>query len=185
MSRLLCELDKHQKELPNSKEDEYIWKDLDGFKQIYDKFLAGEAVGSICWDKIESLPESTVIDYHDLTPPEDVASLLKRLVVVKLCGGMGTSLECKGPKSKIPIRDNLTFRDMAVLHIQHLNEKYDADVPLVFMLDASEDPQSAIEKYAGLNIRMKAFNQSCYPRYIVLIVSLFFSLITSFTRTNS
>ena len=108
-------------------------------------------------------------DYKDLASPQtdkEVSDLLKRLVVVKLNGGLGTSMGCKGPKSTIPIRDDLTFLDLAVQQIEHLNRKYDADVPLVLMnsFNTAEDTQKVIKKYSGLKIRIKTFNQSRYPR---------------------
>ena len=40
--------------------------------------------------------------------------MLDKLVVVKLNGGLGTSMGCKGPKSVIPVRNDLTFLDLTV-----------------------------------------------------------------------
>ncbi len=57
--------------------------------------------------------------------------MLSKLVVVKLNGGLGTSMGCKGPKSVIPLRNDLTFLDLTVQQIESLNKQYDADVPLV------------------------------------------------------
>jgi UTP--glucose-1-phosphate uridylyltransferase len=39
--------------------------------------------------------------------PDDVAlhnELLNKIAIVKLNGGLGTSMGCKGPKSAIPVR---------------------------------------------------------------------------------
>ena len=44
----------------------------------------------------------------------DVKSMLDKLVVVKLNGGLGTSMGCVGPKSLIPVRNELTFLDLTV-----------------------------------------------------------------------
>lgn len=49
-----------------------------------------------------------------------IASLLSKLVVVKLNGGLGTSMGCKGPKSVIPVRHELTFLDLTMQQIQVL-----------------------------------------------------------------
>ena len=48
----------------------------------------------------------------------DARALLDRLVVVKLNGGLGTSMGCKGPKSTIPVRSDLTFLDLTVQQIK-------------------------------------------------------------------
>ena len=44
--------------------------------------------------------------------------MLKKLAVVKLNGGLGTSMGCKGPKSIIPIRNDLTFLDLTVQQVR-------------------------------------------------------------------
>lgn len=44
--------------------------------------------------------------------------MLNKLVVVKLNGGLGTSMGCKGPKSVIPVRNELTFLDLTLQQIQ-------------------------------------------------------------------
>ena len=59
--------------------------------------------------------------------------MLNQLVVVKLNGGLGTSMGCSGPKSVIVVRNDLTFLDLAVQQIEYLNKTYDADVPLLLM----------------------------------------------------
>ena len=46
--------------------------------------------------------------------------MLKKLAVVKLNGGLGTSMGCKGPKSIIPIRNDLTFLDLTVQQVRKL-----------------------------------------------------------------
>jgi UTP--glucose-1-phosphate uridylyltransferase len=50
-------------------------------------------------------------------------TMLDKLVVVKLNGGLGTSMGCKGPKSVIPVRNDLTFLDLTVQQVR-LNQKY-------------------------------------------------------------
>lgn len=48
----------------------------------------------------------------------EIRGLLNKLVVVKLNGGLGTSMGCKGPKSIIPVRSDLTFLDLTVQQIE-------------------------------------------------------------------
>ena len=50
--------------------------------------------------------------YASLPHTEDkeaIRSMLDQLVVIKLNGGLGTSMGCSGPKSVIPVRSDLTF----------------------------------------------------------------------------
>ena len=92
--------------------------------------------------------------------------MLDKLVVIKLNGGLGTSMGCSGPKSVIPVRNDLTFLDLTVQQIEYLNKTYDANVPLVLMnsFNTDEDTMKIIRKYSGFNVTIKTFNQSRYPR---------------------
>ena len=87
----------------------------------------------MCWQ---------ITPYRDLPRPEDklaIKTMLEKLVVIKLNGGLGTSMGCSGPKSVIPVRNDLTFLDLTVQQIEFLNKKYDANVPLVLMNSFNTD----------------------------------------------
>merc|ERR1711892_207170 len=142
--------------------------DFDGFQRLFSKFI-NETGPSVVWDKIEKLPQNAIQPYANLPHTEDkeaIRTMLDQLVVIKLNGGLGTSMGCSGPKSVIPVRSDLTFLDLTVQQIEHLNKKYDANVPLVLMnsFNTDEDTMKIIRKYSGFNISIKTFNQSRYPR---------------------
>lgn len=142
-------------------------KEFDGFQHIFKKFLQGSGT-TIDWNKIEQLPNGSVLDYKNLSNPNltEIKTMLSKLVVVKLNGGLGTSMGCRGPKSVIPVRNDLTFLDLTVQQIEFLNRTYDADVPLVLMnsFNTDEDTEKIIRKYAGFKVKIFTFNQSRYPR---------------------
>lgn len=64
-----------------------------------------------------------VVNYTSLRPPDrdQVKSILNKLVVVKLNGGLGTSMGMSGPKSIIAVREELTFLDLTVQQIEVSN----------------------------------------------------------------
>jgi UTP--glucose-1-phosphate uridylyltransferase len=142
-------------------------KELDSFKKLYSKFLEDDGA-KFQWEKIEKLPEDSVRDYKNLEAPKEhqIADMLKKLVVVKLNGGLGTSMGCQGPKSVIAVRKGLTFLDLTVQQIKYLNNKYSSNVPLVLMnsFNTDEETKKVLQKYRNLDIRIETFNQSCYPR---------------------
>ena len=109
-----------------------------------------------------------IIDYSSLMHPtkEDTRFMLNKLVVVKLNGGLGTSMGCKGPKSSIVVRDDLTFLDITIQQIEHLNRTFDTDVPLILMnsFNTDVDTEKMIKKYSGFRVPILVFNQSKYPR---------------------
>ena len=110
-----------------------------------------------------------ILPYGSLTAPQtkaEIKTMLDKLVVVKLNGGLGTSMGCKGPKSVIVVRNDLTFLDLTVQQIEYLNKTFDADVPLVLMnsFNTDDETQKIIKKYSGFRVRILTFNQSCHPR---------------------
>lgn len=165
-NRLQIEIDRLLSTVPPAKQ-EATKKELDGFCRLFDRFLR-ETGPSVDWDSIEKLPEGAVQDYSTLELPsaDVIHTMLSKLVVIKLNGGLGTSMGCHGPKSVIPVRSDLTFLDLTVQQIEHLNKTYKANVPLVLMnsFNTDEDTQKIIRKYQGLQVEIYTFHQSCYPR---------------------
>jgi UDP-N-acetylglucosamine pyrophosphorylase len=43
---------------------------------------------------------------------------MNKLAVLKLNGGLGTTMGCVGPKSAIEVRDGMTFLDLTVRQIE-------------------------------------------------------------------
>lgn len=66
------------------------------------------------------LPEGAIKSYESLSEGNSatIKDRLNKLVVIKLNGGLGTSMGCKGPKSVIPVRNDLTFLDLTLQQIQ-------------------------------------------------------------------
>lgn len=118
LNHLKKELQCLQETSPDAKR-ELIKKELNGFTDLFNRFLQEEGP-SVNWEKIERLPQDAVRDYNTLeTPTTDVIhEMLKKLIVVKLNGGLGTSMGCHGPKSVITVRNNLTFLDLTVQQIE-------------------------------------------------------------------
>lgn len=160
------ELDKLLRTCPENNREAYE-QEFRGFKKLFLRFLSDPA-SSVQWDKIQKLPEGAVCDYAHLpTPPTDsIRSMLDKLVVIKLNGGLGTSMGCQGPKSVIPVRNDLTFLDLTVQQIEGLNKMYDANVPLVLMnsFNTDDETQVIIRKYTNFKVQIHTFNQSRYPR---------------------
>lgn len=48
----------------------------------------------------------------------DPKEILNKLIVVKLNGGLGTSMGCQGPKSVISVRSGLTFLDLTIQQLE-------------------------------------------------------------------
>ncbi|RLN06918.1 hypothetical protein C2845_PM11G12510 [Panicum miliaceum] len=124
------------------------------------------------WAKIHTPTDEVVVPYDTLeSPPEDIEAtkkLLDKLAVLKLNGGLGTTMGCTGPKSVIEVRNGFTFLDLIVIQIESLNKKYGSNVPLLLMnsFNTHEDTLKIVEKYANSSIEIHTFNQSQYPRVV-------------------
>ena len=163
---LRSEFEKLTRDVP-SVQRERLHEDFQGFEKLFAKYMV-ETGPSIVWEKIEPPPPDAIIDYGDLQEPnvDHIRSYLNKLVVVKLNGGLGTSMGCVGPKSLIAVRNGLTFLDLTVQNIEQLNKKYEVDVPLVLMnsFNTDADTEKVSRKYRGCNVKIYTFLQSRYPR---------------------
>ncbi|XAR73610.1 UTP--glucose-1-phosphate uridylyltransferase [Bertholletia excelsa] len=142
-----------------------------GFINLVSRYLSGEAQ-HVEWSKIQTPTDEVVVPYDSLAPisedPAETKELLDKLVVLKLNGGLGTTMGCTGPKSVIEVRNGLTFLDLIVIQIEYLNSRYGCNVPLLLMnsFNTHDDTQKIVEKYANSKLEIHTFNQSQYPRLV-------------------
>ncbi|CAM6119296.1 unnamed protein product [Calypogeia fissa] len=143
-----------------------------GFVKLVQRFLSKSKDDDIVWEKIKPPTDDVVVPYTQLasiTNDSSVTkSLLDKLAVLKLNGGLGTTMGCTGPKSVIEVRNGQTFLDLIVQQIEHLNSTYSSTVPLVLMnsFNTHVDTQEIIRKYEGSKLNVITFNQSQYPRMV-------------------
>lgn len=118
LNHLKSELEKIASSAPPSQQQSFR-KSFEGFANLFDRFIQEDGP-SIEWNKIQRLHEGSVRDYDSLEVPttELIHQMLQKLVVVKLNGGLGTSMGCYGPKSVITVRNDLTFLDLTVQQIE-------------------------------------------------------------------
>src|ERR687897_3485312 len=100
---------------------------IDTFRHYYQQLESGET-GMLPEDSIEPVEEVT--DFGEL-PEED--GPLDRAVVLKLNGGLGTSMGMTHAKSLIEAKDGLTFLDVVARQVLELRRRSGARVPLVLM----------------------------------------------------
>ncbi|KIY49073.1 UTP-glucose-1-phosphate uridylyltransferase [Fistulina hepatica ATCC 64428] len=142
--------------------------EMQSFFYLFTRYLAEKAQSKeLDWDKIKSPAPEQIVPYAQLPPITDPTSLGK-LAVLKVNGGLGTSMGMKGAKSALEVKDDMTFLDLTVRQIEHLNTTNRVDVPLILMtsFNTHEDTLRIIKKYANQQLRITTFNQSRYPRII-------------------
>ena len=108
--------------------------------------------GRLPGDVLEPLPDLPRLDELPEPDAEHARAVLDRLVVVKLNGGLGTSMGLSGPKSLLVVKDGKSFLDVVATQVLGLRERYGARLPLLLMNSAStRDPSlSALRRHDGL-----------------------------------
>ena len=101
---------------------------IQAFQSSYGKLVEGQT-GLIPETEIQ--PVTSLPRLDELDTPED-ESLLQQTVVIKLNGGLGTSMGLEGPKSLLEVKDGLTFLDFIARQILFLRKQYQQ--PLRFLL---------------------------------------------------
>ncbi|KAK3742238.1 hypothetical protein QZH41_009024 [Actinostola sp. cb2023] len=148
-------------------EKEQMQKQFSNFKELFNRYLS-ETGPSVVWSKINPPPAGSIINYSKVAEvqPTDIKSALDKLVVLKLNGGLGTTMGCVGTKSLISVTEDLTFLDLNIQQIEHLNNQYKTNIPFVLMnsFNTHEETVKTLRKYAACNISIHTFNQSCHPR---------------------
>lgn len=106
------------------------------------------------------IPEET-IEPHDMDALADVAvtdevaaEAIRHTAVIKLNGGLGTSMGMDRAKSLLCVRKGLSFLDVIARQVLHLRQQYDAPLPLLFMnsFRTSADTMDALARYADLPV---------------------------------
>ncbi|KAE9549652.1 hypothetical protein FO519_007137 [Halicephalobus sp. NKZ332] len=102
--------------------------DMDVFLRLYSQFL--EEPATINWNSWSLPDESNFIDSKELPNLEEseAKKLLNRLAVVRLNGGLGTTMGCNGPKSLITVKNEKNFLEIALEQVNFLNEKYNYEL---------------------------------------------------------
>jgi UTP--glucose-1-phosphate uridylyltransferase len=135
------------------------------FEHYYRQLEEGET-GLIPEDSIE--PVTDVPDLDDLDDDAgEQREALQHAIVLRLNGGLGTSMGLTKAKSLLEAKDGLTFLDIIARQVLALRERHDARLPLVLMNSFStrEDSLQALERYDDLGSDVPAdFIQDKEPK---------------------
>ncbi len=112
--------------------------------------------------------ETGLIHEGDIRPLEDVPTMaalpddasaghdaLGSVVVIKLNGGLGTSMGMDRAKSLLPVHDGLSFLDVIARQVLAARERWDVGLPLLLMnsFRTRDDTLKALSEYADLPVQ--------------------------------
>jgi UTP--glucose-1-phosphate uridylyltransferase len=118
----------------------------------YYRLLEHGETGMIPEASIDPLDMESLADVD--VSPEAAAAAIRGTAVIKLNGGLGTSMGMDRAKSLLCVRRGLSFLDIIARQVLHLRREYDATLPLIFMnsFRTSEDTMAALARYADLPV---------------------------------
>ncbi|MFO7632127.1 MAG: UTP--glucose-1-phosphate uridylyltransferase [Caldilinea sp.] len=105
---------------------------IDNYRFYYNQLVEG-ATGYIPHSQALSVDDLPTYEGLDKAMSAQGEAALHRTLVLKLNGGLGTSMGMDGPKSLLTVKDGLSFLDIIVQQVLHLRATRGARVPLVLM----------------------------------------------------
>ena len=119
---------------------------IDVFEYYYHQ-LEGGATGMIPEASIEPVEMDSLagVDVSD----EVARDAIQKTAVIKLNGGLGTSMGMEQAKSLLNVREDHSFLDIMVHQVLHLRRVHDARLPLILMnsFATAADTHAALEQY--------------------------------------
>jgi UTP--glucose-1-phosphate uridylyltransferase len=141
---------------------------IDTFAHYYRLLEHGET-GMVPESSIEPLDMPTLADAE--VTDEAAAAAIAKTVVIKLNGGLGTSMGMDRAKSLLCVRKGLSFLDIIARQVLHLREQYGVTLPLIFMnsFRTSGDSMAALARYDKLAVEglPLEFLQNKEPKLLV------------------
>ena len=125
---------------------------IEVFSHYYRELERG-ATGLIGEDTIEPLLDPPHLGDVDIAP-DQAREALARTVMIKLNGGLGTSMGMDRAKSLLPVRDGASFLDVVAAQVRAARAAHDVALPLILMdsFRTSADSVAALGTHADLEV---------------------------------
>lgn len=122
------------------------------FEDFYRRLESGETgmIPEADVDPLVDVPAAADLQVSD----DDMAAALDVTAIIKLNGGLGTSMGMQRAKSLLPVRGDSTFLDVIVEQVLDLRRRFTARLPLILMNSFStrEDTLAALADHPGLPV---------------------------------
>ncbi len=140
---------------------------MHAFEHYYHQLEDGET-GLMPEDSIEPVGDLPALEDlpHD-GPAEEEA--LQKAIVLRLNGGLGTSMGLTAAKSLLEVKDGLSFLDIIARQVLALRNEHGCELPLLLMdsFSTREDSLGALSEYAELDVGLPLdFIQNKEPKVL-------------------
>lgn len=122
------------------------------FTHYYHQLESGET-GLIPEETITPLTSVPNLDEFSFSQ-EQQRDALSKTVMIKLNGGLGTSMGLDAAKSLLPVRQGNSFLDLICQQVLAARKEYGVDLPLIFMdsFRTQSDTLEALAKYPDIKV---------------------------------
>lgn len=125
---------------------------IDVFSDFYGKLAAGETgmIPEADVDPLDGVDRAADLEVS----LEDQRAAADVTAVIKLNGGLGTSMGMDRAKSLLDVREGRSFLDLIVAQVRGVREDLGVGLPLVFMnsFRTSDDTRAVLERYPDLAV---------------------------------
>ncbi|CAL8468524.1 g8064 [Coccomyxa elongata] len=120
---------------------------IDAFRLNYEQLVAG-VTGLVPEKEIEAIEDLPRLADLKSNPVGDVKGLLAKTAVLKLNGGLGTSMGLAKAKSLLPVKDGKTFLDLIAEQIEYTRNQTGSKVRFILMnsFSTSKDTKDYLSK---------------------------------------
>ncbi|WP_215523225.1 UTP--glucose-1-phosphate uridylyltransferase [Varibaculum prostatecancerukia] len=119
----------------------------------YYQVLEGEHSSFIPEETISPLTSVDRLEDNQVSP-QQAQSALAKTVMIKLNGGLGTSMGMDKAKSLLPVRAGLTFLDIICQQVMAARKEFGVSLPLIFMdsFRTQADTLAALQNHPGIEV---------------------------------
>ena len=140
---------------------------IDTFRHYYSLLVRGET-GLVTKADIDPVGEGEITDAEKLSGLTEAGrAALEKLAVIKLNGGLGTSMGLSRTKSLLKVKNHHTFLDIIARQILAHRRKRGVNVPIVLMnsFNTEADTQEGLSSYRDLATEIPlTFLQHKFPK---------------------
>lgn len=136
----------------------------------YFKQLCDSDCGTISEQRIDPVQPADLENLESIERSNlDIHKALSQTVVLKLNGGLGTTMGLDKAKSLISVKNSCSFLDITALQIRNLNRTFGVTIPLILMnsFKTEKDSSAVLSNYPDLKTVFPfSFLQNKFPKII-------------------
>ena len=140
---------------------------IDLFLYYYAQLTSGE---NGCLPEADILPikPGALTDYQNLSGySKQGEEALKHAAIIKLNGGLGTTMGLESPKGMLPVKDDFSFLDISIKQVTVLNNRFNIKIPFILMnsFNTAVETGKILKKYPEIKTPLPStFIQNKYPK---------------------